>query len=245
MFPLPDYLRTVWGIFLFLVISSAILYYALSGLSYWYFFVLKKEKYHPKYKRNKDEIKMSMKWAMYSLLGNAVLTAPIHYLIDHGYTRVYFNISDFGWGWFFLSALVVLIVTETMIYWIHRWLHHPALYKHIHLKHHQFRKPTPWASVAFHPLDSFAQAFPHHLCAFLFPVHIVVYLSFLSFVTVWAVLIHDRVSFIPWKIVNYTGHHTAHHWYNKYNYGQFFTIWDRIGGTYRDPDDLPAKALDI
>lgn len=28
-----------------------------------------------------------------------------------------------------------------------------------------------------------------------------------------------------------------HHLYFNYNYGQFFTLWDRIGGSYRLPND--------
>lgn len=30
-------------------------------------------------------------------------------------------------------------------------------------------------------------------------------------------------------------HHTIHHSKFLYNYGQFFTFWDRIGGTHMDP----------
>lgn len=28
-------------------------------------------------------------------------------------------------------------------------------------------------------------------------------------------------------------HHTDHHLLFNYNYGQFFTLWDRIGGSYK------------
>jgi lathosterol oxidase len=28
-----------------------------------------------------------------------------------------------------------------------------------------------------------------------------------------------------------------HHLYFNYNYGQFTTIWDRLGGSYRKPND--------
>ena len=91
-------------------------------------------------------------------------------------------------------------------------------------------------SLSFNPLDSFFQALPHHLCAFLFPLHAGVSLLFISFVTIWAVAIHDRVSLVRHPWLNYTGHHTIHHHFSKYNYGQFFTFWDRVGGTYRAPE---------
>jgi len=56
-----------------------------------------------------------------------------------------------------------------------------------------------------------------------------------TFVSIRSVLIHDRVSMVRWNVLNYTGHHTLHHWYYHCNYGQFFTFWDRLMGTYRDP----------
>lgn len=35
--------------------------------------------------------------------------------------------------------------------------------------------------------------------------------------------------------VNGAAHHVLHHLYFNYNYGQYFTIWDKIGGSYRKP----------
>ena len=132
--------------------------------------------------------------------------------------------------------MLYLVVTETLVYWTHRLLHRPWAFKHIHRAHHSFRRPTPWASLAFHPLDAFLQALPHHLCAFLFPVHGLVYLGFLGFVTAWSVAIHDRVSLVRWPGLDFTAHHTVHHFYNNYNHGQFFTLWDRLAGSYRAPE---------
>ena len=38
-------------------------------------------------------------------------------------------------------------------------------------------------------------------------------------------------------VVNGAACHTMHHLYFNYNYGQFTTIWDRLGGSYRKPND--------
>lgn len=37
--------------------------------------------------------------------------------------------------------------------------------------------------------------------------------------------------------VNGADHHTGHHLFFNYNYGQFFTFWDKVLGTYRRPSD--------
>lgn len=38
-------------------------------------------------------------------------------------------------------------------------------------------------------------------------------------------------------VINGAACHTMHHLYFNYNYGQFTTIWDRLGGSYRKPND--------
>ena len=52
---------------------------------------------------------------------------------------------------------------------------------------------------------------------------------------IWSVVIHNRVSLVRFRVINYTAHHTLHHVYNKFNFGQFLTLCDRLGGTYRIP----------
>jgi len=231
---LPDDPLTI---FLALCIGGVVYFMVLAAISYLLLFVALKKRYHPDYVADPADIRRSIKWSIISIVGNAVLTAPIHWAIAQGYSQIYWEVGDYSWGWMALSALLVLVITETAIYWIHRWLHADFLFRHVHTTHHSFRVTTSWAGVAFNPLDSFAQALPHHLCAFLFPMHIGLYLFFVAFVTLWAVLIHDRVTLVRWDFINYTGHHTLHHWYSDYNFGQFFTVWDKLMGTWRSPDD--------
>jgi lathosterol oxidase len=38
-------------------------------------------------------------------------------------------------------------------------------------------------------------------------------------------------------IINGAACHTMHHLYFNYNYGQYTTLWDRMGGSYRKPND--------
>lgn len=229
------------GVYLALVTFGMLSYFVLSGGSYLWFFVLRRDKYVPDYKPDPKEIRASIKWAFYSIAGNAVLMMPLEVAMSRGYTKLYTRFDQYGYAYLLLTVVVELIVSETLIYWIHRGLHWRFFYRTLHISHHQFRSPTPLASVAFNPLDSFAQAFPHHLCVFLFPLNTYVYHVYVGLIMVWSVLIHDRVCFVPYGFVNHTGCHTAHHWYNKYNYGQFFSFWDKLMNTYKDPRELPAQ----
>jgi lathosterol oxidase len=42
-------------------------------------------------------------------------------------------------------------------------------------------------------------------------------------------------------IVNGPAHHTDHHLFFTFNYGQYTTLWDRIGGTYMEPTTFLGK----
>ncbi len=230
--------ETILGCFAVLFVGGLLLYIASAGGSYLYCWVLRGDRYFPPEQRRRGEwgeLKKEWRWSLYNLLGNAVLTAPIYILIVHGRSKIYFQIADHGLPYLFFSIGLLLAITELLVYWAHRLLHRSVLYRRFHVHHHQFRVPSPWTSMAFHPLDSFAQAAPHHLCAFLFPMHVSVYFSAILLLQVWSTFIHGRVSWARAPLLNYTAHHTVHHKFNQYNYGQFFTLCDRVFGTYKSP----------
>ena len=143
-----------------------------------------------------------------------------------------------------LSIVTFILFTDWLIYWIHRWLHHKLIYKYIHKDHHRWKVPTPFASHAFHPVDGFLQSCPYHIYPFLFPLHKYTYLVLFVLVNVWTVSIHDGEYRVPkclQPFINGSAHHMDHHLYYNYNYGQYFTLWDRIGGSFRNPSAYEGK----
>lgn len=168
----------------------------------------------------------------------AFLTAVLFLAEVRGYSKLYDSVEEHG-GYQFLafSFVTFLLFTDMCIYWIHRWLHHPLIYP-LHKPHHLWKVPTPFASHAFHPLDGFLQSVPYHIYPFLFPLHKGMYLALFIFVNLWSVGIHDNDYRLPkflQPIVNGAAHHTDHHLKFNYNYGQYFTLWDRLGGSYMHP----------
>ncbi|HMV68576.1 MAG TPA: sterol desaturase family protein [Myxococcota bacterium] len=208
---------------------------ALSTLSYLVWFVWWRDRFNPGFIPDWGKQRGAILWGAIGTLGNAVLMTPFDLAVMNGSSNMYWDVAEHGWGWLAVSALLILVISETAVYWIHRVLHERRMFKYIHSRHHAWREPTPFVGTAFHPVDSFAQAFPTHLCAFLFPVHGLLYVACIVSLMVWTVAIHDRVSLVRWWWLNYTGHHTIHHFYNNYNFGQYTTFWDRWMGTYREP----------
>lgn len=234
--------KTPLNLFLSLAVGGVIAYFLVSGASYWFFFVWGRKRFHPDFEPDWAADRVAMKWGTLGNLGNAALMLPLSWGIAAGRTHMYWDLSERSLlesvGW----CLLYLAFTETVIYWAHRWLHTvPVFWDKLHRIHHQWKSTTSWVSMAFHPLDSFAQALPHHLAAFLFPVPGPFYYAMLVGVMLWSAIIHDRTTFVRLKLLNYTDHHTVHHWLGDFNLGQYTTIWDRIMGTWRDPDVEAAK----
>ncbi|KAA8651480.1 hypothetical protein EYZ11_004567 [Aspergillus tanneri] len=224
------------GLSLFLVAWAfgVILYFITSTLSYCFVYD-KRIMNHPKFLRN--QISLEIKQAMKSMPGMAVLTALCFVAEVRGYSKLY-DFADEGPFplYTYLQFPLFITFTDFGIYFIHRGLHHPWVYKHLHKAHHKWIISTPYASYAFHPLDGFSQSFPYHLYPFLFPLQKGAYLILFVFVTIWTVMIHDGEYALDSPVVNGSACHTIHHYYFNYNYGQFTTLWDRIGGSYRKPN---------
>lgn len=50
-------------------------------------------------------------------------------------------------------------------------------------------------------------------------------------------MIHDGEYVANSPIINGAACHSLHHLYFNYNYGQYTTVWDRIAGSYRKPNN--------
>ena len=100
-----------------------------------------------------------------------LMTLPWFVAECRGYSAMYASMADgpFGDSWAgyayaAVSAVLFLVWTDFAIYWVHRWLHWPSVYKHLHKPHHKWVIPTPFASHAFHPIDGYLQSLPYHMC---------------------------------------------------------------------------------
>jgi lathosterol oxidase len=227
-----------------------VIYFAFASFSY--VFIFDKDTFkHPKFLKN--QIRQEIKQSMASMPVMAIFTAPLFYAEVKGYSLLYMDVEKYGWWYIVFQFPLFLMFTDCGIYWIHRGLHHPSIYRHLHKPHHKWIMPTPYASHAFHPLDGYAQSVPYHIFPFILPLHKFSYIVLFTFINVWTVMIRtctphllvemtadcktddgEYVANSP--VINGAACHTMHHLYFNYNYGQFTTLWDRLGGSYRKPN---------
>ncbi|XP_052722650.1 delta(7)-sterol-C5(6)-desaturase isoform X3 [Vigna angularis] len=183
--------------------------------------------------------------AMKAMPWYTLLPTVSEYLVENGWTKCYPRLYHVGWLPYFVYLAIYLVVVEFGIYWMHRELHDiKPLYKHLHATHHIYNKQntlSPFAGLAFHPLDGILQALPHSLSLFFIPTHFTTHLVLIFLEGVWTANIHDCIHGKLWPVMG-AGYHTIHHTTYRHNYGHY-TIWmDWMFGTLRDPEEEDDKA---
>jgi Delta7-sterol 5-desaturase len=178
-----------------------------------------------------------------SLLVFGLVTGLVVFAWQHGYTRLYRRIDEYGWVWFVASIGIAVVIHDAYFYWTHRLMHHPQLFRRLHRTHHLCTNPTPWAAYAFGTGEAFVQAGIGPLVVCLVPMHGAAFLAFMTWQVTFNVLGHCGYEIFPrWFLDTWAGrflntptHHALHHEKVRGNYGLYFNVWDRLLGTNR-PD---------
>ncbi len=139
--------------------------------------------------------------------------------------------------WFIAIFLLIPIWESFYFYIIHRAIHIPFLYKHIHYLHHRNISVGPWSGMSMHPLEQmiFLGSVFVHLFIGAHPVHILFHLQyyFLTAITTHTgfqgLLVNDRN-----RLALGTFHHQMHHRYFECNYGSLEIPWDKWFGSFHN-----------
>lgn len=219
---------------------GGVLIYLASGFAWcFYIYYWKRNVYVPKDAiPAKYAMMLQISVAMKAMPWYSALPTISEYMVENGWTNCFSRISDIGWLSYFSYLVVYLVFVEFGIYWMHRELHDiKPLYKYLHATHHIYNKQntlSPFAGLAFHPLDGILQAIPHVIALFLVPTHFTTHIGLLFLEAIWTANIHDCIHGKLWPVMG-AGYHTIHHTTYRHNYGHY-TIWmDWMFGTLRDP----------
>jgi len=157
-------------------------------------------------------------YPVFYYFGSANLAAPVP------------SIFTFLW-----QIPAMFLINDALFYWAHRALHHPAIYKHIHKKHHMFKQPIGIAAEYAHPVEAFvANEIPTLSGSLIFGVHPVVFWTYLFLRMYETIDSHSgfRFPWSPWQWIPFGGadFHDYHHSVNIGNYGML-RFWDWAMGT--------------
>ncbi|XP_021299823.1 LOW QUALITY PROTEIN: sphinganine C4-monooxygenase 1-like [Herrania umbratica] len=135
-----------------------------------------------------------------------------------------------------------MLVLDTWQYFMHRYFHHNKfLYGHFHSQHHRLEVPYAFGAIYNHPVEAIAfDIIGGALSYFLFGMSPRTSMFFFSFATIKSVDDHCGLWLPAGNLFhiffsNNSAHHDVHHHFHggKYSFSQpFFSLWDRIRGTY-------------
>jgi sterol desaturase/sphingolipid hydroxylase (fatty acid hydroxylase superfamily) len=240
---LPNDLPGFWKIFVFSAAYDLTHYLLIAGVAWFLGYVLCRSwwanrKIIPEMPTWADMRREAM-WSALSVVIYGLVGAATIALSNAGWTRVYLNIDDFGWGWFWGSVAVAIFMHDTYFYWTHRLIHHPKLFRLFHSVHHESHNPSPWAAYCVSPGEAVIQAGIIPLVVLTLPIHPVAFGLFWFLQVTIAVAGHTGYEFhAKWLMDSWLGkffstptNHIQHHDSFKGNFGLYFNLWDRWMGT--------------
>jgi lathosterol oxidase len=185
-----------------------------------------------------------MKVAFLSMPLYAVLPAVTEYCVEQGWTLAYARVSDVGLPKYVLYFILYMTSVEFFVYWQHRLLHDIKVgYTSLHHIHHKYNKEhtlSPFAGLAFHPIDGILQAIPYAWTLWFVPMHMLTHEMLLFITSIWTTNIHDCIHGKVAPVMG-AGYHTIHHTTYRHNYGHYFTYMDKLFGTLVTPEEYEAK----
>jgi sterol desaturase/sphingolipid hydroxylase (fatty acid hydroxylase superfamily) len=242
---LPDFLNPLWFLFITAIFFAIITgrYFLFAGLFYSIFYLWFPKKWALR-KLNKknyktDQFKREVKWSMITALIFSLSGAITMILWQKGFTKIYTDLNLYGWWYLPCSLVILMVLHETYYYWLHRWMHKPKVFKIVHKIHHDSSITSPFTAFSFHPLEGLLQAVFLPVVLMLLPVHYYIIIIQLTIMTVSSVINHLDIEIYPQKFnKNVIGkwligatHHSLHHKQFKFNFGLYFTFWDKIKKT--------------
>jgi lathosterol oxidase len=245
MLTLPDFSNA--GIFLiitllmFLIVAGR--YFLIAGLFHIWFNKLKKDKWTKrslsKKTIDKKQFYTEVKWSLLTSVIFAVAGSLTACLWQKGYTRLYINCNEYPLWYLPVSLLISMLVHETYYYWLHRWMHRPKVFRLLHKVHHDSNTTSAWTAFSFHPLEGLLQAVILPLTVIILPMNVYVLLFQLTIMTFSSVINHLEIETYPANFYRHflgkwiigATHHSLHHKQFKYNFGLYFTFWDKWKNT--------------
>jgi len=146
--------------------------------------------------------------------------------------------------WFLLGFVLIPVWSAFHFYWIHRLLHVPFFYKHVHSLHHKNINIGPWSGIAMHPIEHslYISSLCIHWIVASHPLHVIFHVVWLG---PGAAMSHTGYENLLIKnkerLALGTFYHQLHHRYFECNYGNQEMPWDRWFGTFHDGSDECSK----
>ncbi|PLW81227.1 hypothetical protein CWI75_16465 [Kineobactrum sediminis] len=154
-----------------------------------------------------------------------------------------------------VEVVVVFLLLDAMRYWEHRVLHEVPLLWHAHKIHHSDTAVDVSTSQRHHPLEVLLTTLFAAVLVFALGFSPTAFGIYIVVATVSAVYTHTSLM-LPESIDRrlrrflvtpavHRIHHSAYQPETDSNYGAVLSVWDRLFGTYRDPEATPIERIGL
>ena len=153
-----------------------------------------------------------------------------------GWMKSYDDPSKYGWAYFWASLAALIVLHDAWFYFAHRLIHDPRLFRRFHRLHHISHNPSPFTAYSFDVGEAAINAAFVPLALLVLPLSQLAIFLFLAHMIVRNVAGHSGYELFPaWRngrpvfdwLTSVT-HHDLHHAQAGWNYGLYFTFWDRV-----------------
>lgn len=162
----------------------------------------------------------------------------IAFFVSLGWIDLYMDPSMRGWPYFWTSTVILIVAHDAWFYWTHRLIHHPRLFRQVHRRHHRSHNPSPFTSYSFDIAEAVVNAAYLPLILLVLPASPLALFIFTGHMMIRNAVGHCGYEIFPsWKGKPLFGwlttvtHHDLHHAQAGWNFGLYFTFWDRVMGT--------------
>jgi sterol desaturase/sphingolipid hydroxylase (fatty acid hydroxylase superfamily) len=147
-----------------------------------------------------------------------------------------------GLPWAVVTFIGLAFAHDAWFYWTHRIMHQPKLFRYFHRRHHKSFNPSPFTAYSFDITEAAVQAIYVVIWSVIVPTSGWVISCYMIFQIVRNTIGHCGYELFPatkdgkpmFDWMTTVTHHDLHHARSGYNYGLWFTHWDRWMGT-EDP----------
>ncbi|MFM9852581.1 MAG: sterol desaturase family protein [Sphingomonadaceae bacterium] len=173
-----------------------------------------------------------------SCLVYLAVAIPIDWAVHNGILTYGGDNHSLGYNLMMFAAII--LGHDAYFYWTHRAMHAKWLFKTFHRHHHRSVTSTPRTAYSFSIPEAALNALFMAVWLTFVPTPGIVTFAFLFFQIIRNVTAHAGLELHPrWWLstpitswINTTTHHDLHHGGAfTYNYGTWFTFWDKLMGT--------------
>ena len=218
------------------MVATFAIYFGISGFYYY--------KYYIKLRAHSDEWKSQPKrWitserhkegtllSIQNLFMTGIIAGSYWYFLFLGKTKVYWNLEP-GILYTLFSTFLFWVWMEAGAYYFHRLFHIKPLFQRIHKIHHRVFAPTPFVTMALHPVEYLTYLGLALTPGFLFPINGYCFIGVYLYTFYYQIIEHSGIkmsSIWPWQ--PHSMYHDDHHRLVHCNFGQNTYFFDLIHGT--------------